>query len=97
MPSQARLEPRAPLSRRLARFLALAGYSSEHATRLELDIRAQILPIPAEPAGENPYGVKFIVRGNLTGPNGRTLRVLSVWMREKATGLTKFITLYPDT
>ena len=77
-------------------FLAVAGYSIEHATRLESDIRAQLLSIPAEPAGENPYGRKFIIRGNLTGPNGRTLRVLSVWMLEKATGMTKFITLYPD-
>ena len=79
-----------------AGFLAIAGYTSEHAALLELDIRAQLLPIPATPAGNNPYGEKFIIRGNLTGPNGRSLRVLSVWMLEKATGLTKFITLYPD-
>jgi hypothetical protein len=78
-------------------FLAVAGYTSEHAARLELDIRTQLLPVSATPAGKNPYGEKFIIRGNLTGPNGRSLRVLSVWMLEKATGLTKFITLYPDS
>ena len=77
-------------------FLAVAGYGSEDAARLERDIRKQLLPLPATPAGENPYGGKFVIRGHLTGPNGRTLRVLSVWMLEKATGLTKFITLYPD-
>ncbi len=77
-------------------FLAVAGYIHMHAAHLEADIRAQLLPIPAIPAGQNPYGEKFIIRGNLNGPNGRTLRVLSVWMLEKATGLTKFITLYPD-
>jgi hypothetical protein len=63
---------------------------------LERDIRTQLLPLPATPAGESPYGEKFVIRGNLTGPNGRALRVLSVWMLEKATDLTKFITLYPD-
>lgn len=78
-------------------FLALAGYNKMQAVRLESDIRAQLLPIPATCAGENPYGEKFVIRGSLTGPNGRTLRVFSVWMLEKATGLTKFITLYPDT
>lgn len=77
-------------------FLAIAGYSREHATQLEMAIRTQLLPFPATPAGKNPYGEKFIIRGQLTGPNGRTLRVQSVWMLEKATGLTKFITLYPD-
>ena len=33
--------------------------------------------------------------GWLTGPNGRELRVVSIWMMESATDKTKFITLYP--
>jgi hypothetical protein len=77
-------------------FLAVAGYTALHADRLESDLRAQLLPLDVSPAGQTAYGEKFVVRGPLTGPNGRTLRVLSVWMREKATGLVKFITLYPD-
>ena len=76
--------------------LAVGGYTIENADRLESDLRTQLLPMPAAPAGENPYGQKFMIRGVLTGPNGRTLRVVSVWMLEKATGSTKFITLYPD-
>ncbi len=47
-------------------------------------------------AGSTPYGDKFIIRGSLTGPSGRSLKILSVWMLENATGLTNFITLYPD-
>ena len=77
-------------------FLAVAGYTTAHAAQLDTDLRAQILPLSAEPAGTTPYGDKFVIHGMLRGPNGRTLRVLSVWMREKATGQTKFITLYPD-
>lgn len=77
-------------------YLALAGYSAEDAAQLESDIRDQLLSQTAESAGRNPYGEKFIVRGTLIGPNGRSLRVISIWMLEKATGLTKFITLYPD-
>lgn len=38
----------------------------------------------------------FEIRGALVGPNGATLRVRSVWMKESKTGITKFITLYPD-
>jgi hypothetical protein len=77
-------------------FLALAGYDAPNADRLEADLRAQILPLDATAVGATPYGEKFVIRGPLCGPNGRVLRVLSVWMLEKATGLTKFITLYPD-
>lgn len=77
-------------------FLAVAGYTGLDAERLEADMRVQLLPLEAASAGETVYGEKFIVRGSLTGPNGRTLKVLSVWMAEKATGLTKFITPYPD-
>ncbi len=79
-----------------AGWLALAGYGAEDAPRLEKDIRVQLLPLPAVEAGEDQYGWKYIIRGPLTGPNGRTLRVFSVWMQEKATGMTKFITLYSD-
>lgn len=75
-------------------FLALAGYTAADAARLEADLRDQLLPLDAVAAGENAYGWKFVIRGVLTGPNSRSLPVLSVWMREKATGATKFITLY---
>ncbi len=79
-----------------SRFLALAGYTVRDADRLERDIRMQLLPLAAVPAGEDRYGWRYIIRGRLTGPNGRALSVLSVWMKEKATGVTKFITLYSD-
>ena len=76
--------------------LALVGYTTGDAARLEKDIRVQLLPLEAVAAAEDQYGRKYVIRGKLTGPNGRTLPVLSVWMREKATGMTKFITLYSD-
>ena len=79
-----------------AGFLRLAGYHRDDPARLESDIRTQLLQRPAEFAGATPYGDKFIVRGELTGPNGRSLRVCSVWMVEKPAGTTKFVTLYPD-
>ena len=78
-------------------FLRLAGYTQADPRRLEHDLRTQLLVRDAAPAGESPYGAKYLIRGSLTGPNGRSLRVVSVWMRENATGLTKFITLYPDS
>ena len=76
-------------------FLALAGYTSEMPERLEADIRAQILVQDAEFMETTEYGRKYRIRGDVTGPNGRKLGVLTIWLTEEATGTTKFITLYP--
>lgn len=77
-------------------FLAKGGYCLAEADRLERDIREQLLPLDAVFAGATAYGEKFVICGTLTGPNGRELKVLSVWMLEKPSGVAKFITLYPD-
>jgi hypothetical protein len=42
------------------------------------------------------YGELFEIRASLAGPNGKVLKVKTVWMEEFGTGITKFITLYPD-
>jgi hypothetical protein len=42
------------------------------------------------------YGELYEIRGSLTGPNRTTLKVKTIWMQELRTGITKFITLYPD-
>ena len=77
-------------------FLAQAGYTLETSERLLSDIREQLLPLEAELVEETEYGPKYVIRGELEGPNERPLRVVSIWMTEDATGETKFVTLYPD-
>ena len=59
-------------------------------------MREQLLPLEAELIEETEYGPKYLIRGTLRGPNGRAVRVVSIWMTEDATGETKFVTLYPD-
>ena len=66
--------------------LALAGYTKDNADRLLNDLRTQLLPQDAELFDQTEYGPKYRIRGTLSGPNGRTLRVLSIWMKEDATG-----------
>jgi len=79
-----------------SQFLELAGYTLADADRLLRDIRAQVLPLDAEFHEETEYGPKYRIRGTLTGPNGRVLRVLTIWMKENATNQVKFVTLFPD-
>ena len=78
-----------------SQFLAQAGYTDQHADRLARDIRRQLLTLAAEFEETTEYGEMYSIVGSLIGPNGRMLRVASIWMTEAATGHTKFITLYP--
>jgi hypothetical protein len=77
-------------------FLARAGYVPDMADRLLADLGTQLLPLDAKLLEHGEYGMKYEIRGKLTGPNGRTLRVVSIWMIEEHGGKAKFVTLYPD-
>ena len=79
-----------------SQWLAQAGYTIENWQLLENDLRAQLLPLDAIPTESTKYGQMYEIRGRLTGPNGKSLSVRTVWMKETATGNTKFITMYPD-
>ncbi len=78
-----------------SKFLAQAGYTAAHADKLLEDLRG-LLTQQAELIQTTEYGDKYHIHGTLIGPNGRHLRVVSIWMIEEATGQTKFVTLIPD-
>jgi hypothetical protein len=80
-----------------SKFLAQAGYSLENWQQLEADLRSQILLLDATFSSEpNQFGDVYEISGVLTGVNGVSLNVLTIWMTEYETGQTKFITLYPN-
>jgi hypothetical protein len=78
-------------------FLARAGYASETADQLLHDLRTQLLPLDATQLHSTAFGDFYEIRGALTGPNGIALSVRSIWMKEYLSGVTKFITLIPET
>lgn len=78
-----------------SRWLEQAGYTVDNWQALEHDLRRQILPLAATLDENNRYGRVYRIEGRLTGPNGRALQVVTIWMTEHATGQTKFITMYP--
>lgn len=77
-------------------WLAQAGYSIETWRVLENDLRRQILSLEAVPTDHTQYGQTYEIRGQLIGPNGKSMAMSTIWMTENATGVTKFITLYPN-
>ena len=78
-----------------SRFLGRAGYDASLADQLLHDIRTQVLPCDAVPCEMTEYGQYYEISCPLTGPNGHTLAVRTIWMTERLSGITKFITLIP--
>ncbi|MEM6837103.1 MAG: DUF6883 domain-containing protein [Cyanobacteria bacterium P01_C01_bin.120] len=80
-----------------SKFLEQAGYTLENWQQLEADLRSQILPLEAALSDEpNRFGDVYEIRGVLPGVNDVGLAVITIWMIEYETKVTKFITLYPD-
>ena len=77
-------------------FLARGGYTLENADQLLDDLRIQLLPVDATPLHSTEFGQFYEIRGPLVGPNGVTLQIRSIWMKENVSGVTKFITLIPE-
>jgi hypothetical protein len=77
-------------------FLARIGYHQSTARVLLEDLRQQILPLDAEPAGSNEFGNYYEIRGTLRGPNEIALNVRTIWITERLSGQTRFVTLVPD-
>ena len=88
------------LSRRIeddkAGFLFLAGYTEENWRRLEADLRREIEAAEAELIRVTDYGDMYKVRVRLTGPNGKSLDVITVWITLRVNAETRFVTLIPD-
>ena len=77
-------------------FLAGAGYTLGNVDQLLHDLRTHILPLEAAPLESGKFGQYYEIRGSLSGPNGVTRAVRTIWMTEHLSGITKFITLIPD-
>ena len=79
-----------------SQFLARAGYDANNAEQLLANLRRQILPLEATLVEQNQFGDYFEICGALAGPNGTALRIRSIWMTDRLSGHTKFVTLLPD-
>ena len=77
-------------------FLALAGYSLQNWRELERDLRREVKGGDALLIRTNQYGEMYHIKGQLKGPKGTILDMITVWISLHATGETRFVTLVPD-
>ncbi len=79
-----------------AKFLREGGYSLKNWERLREDLRKALNNEEAAKIDENEYGEIFELKTTLTGPTTVSLHVVTIWIKLKESGKTKFVTLYPD-
>ena len=84
-----------PDGRSKAEYLSGLGYSHDAFSRLETDLREQILTLDAELGRESPYGQKYEILGPLTGPNGSTGWVRTIWIILAGETVPRLVTLIP--
>ncbi|MFO1350009.1 MAG: hypothetical protein U1F68_04740 [Gammaproteobacteria bacterium] len=89
------LSPIHPIGRFKSVFFRGLGYSAEAFERLESDIRL-LLTAEAEWAEVNKFGSKYLVRGLLSGPNGRSGLIVTVWIILSGEVAPRFVTAYPE-
>ena len=83
------------LGRFKARFFGALGFAADHWEELESAPRAQHLTQEVELASVVRGGQKFTIRAILSGPNGQSAAVVSVWFIRVGEAVPRFVTAYP--
>jgi len=89
------LSLRHPDGRGKAEYLGGLGYSQDAPEQLEADLRAHLLAIDAQPGRASRYGQKYEILGLLTGPNGNTAWVRTIWIVLTGETAPRLVTLIP--
>lgn len=89
------LSPSHPVGRFKATFFAGLGFTQDQWQELERQIRAHAKSGDIALGSASEYGQKYVVRGELRGPTGRTGPIVSVWIVERGDTALRFVTAYP--
>jgi hypothetical protein len=79
-----------------AAYLGMLGYVQNDWKQLETDLRQQVLSCEARPGRPSPYGEKCEMVAPLTGPNGKTAWVRTIWNIVHGEAEPRFVTLIPE-
>ena len=89
------LSPVHPAGRSKCAFFTSLGYSRAAWRRLDADLRVHLRDHDVVRTQPNPYGMKYIVRGTLSGPSGAVADVIAVWILLDGESAPRFVTAYP--
>ena len=84
-----------PVGRFKARFFAGIGFGVQDWRELSSAIARVAATGEAEHGQASEYGRKYLVSGTLTGPDGRSAEVVSVWIVRPGDDAPRLVTVYP--
>jgi hypothetical protein len=89
------LNPAHPVGGPKARWFMSLGYHPENPQRLSADLLT-IAQNAADYLEEpTPYGVKYVVTGEVATPSGRPARIITVWIMDAGQSSPRLVTAYP--
>ena len=86
-----------PLGRGKAKFFAQLGFAESNWHALQAALLDLARSGDAEIGPRNRFGQKYLVRGALSGPQGRPMRVLSIWIILNGEDTPRLLTAYPGS
>lgn len=87
--------PSHPVGGPKARWLMDLGDDPDDPAALATDLLALVTHAESFTSRISPFGVKSIVKGSIVTPYGRTVEILSLWIREPHDRRARFVTAYP--
>lgn len=77
-----------------ARFFRNLGFNENNVNLFENAIQ-KIAKQPIKEESTSPFGVKYVIDGEIETPTGKIVQVRTVWIIEKGQKNARFITIYP--
>ena len=89
------LSPSHRFGRHKARFFNRLGYVRSHWQLLRDDLVELAKQEDATPGRPNAYGSTYKQHATLTGPSGRSARIITVWIVLLGEKIPRFVTAFP--
>jgi hypothetical protein len=80
-----------------ARFFGSLGFTRADWSRLQTALLLLARNGAAELAPANRFGQKYVVRGPIQGPNGRTAQIVSAWVILYGQDVPRLLSAYPGS
>ena len=84
-----------PVGRFKSAFFVALGYSAADWAILATDLRSHALAHEARAGDLTEYGQKYLVRGRIDGPAGRSAVLVAVWIVLHGEDFPRFVTAFP--
>ena len=85
-----------PVGRFKARLFRGLGFTRENWQDLYTELKRIAAEGEAETGDRTAYGQKYAIRARITGPTGRGVSVLTIWIILHREEVPRFVTVHPE-